>query len=73
MQRVLADLEKKVSQNSKRIESSIIAAGASFAEQLIAELSADTERDVEELKDKENSLKRLNEHLLIVRQVLEEI
>ena len=73
LQRVLADLEKKVLQNSKQIESSIIAAGASFVEQLIAELSADTERDVEELKDKEHLLKRLMGHLQIVRQVLEEI
>lgn len=73
LQRVLADLEKKVLQNSKQIESSIVAAGASFAEQLIAELSTDTERDVEELKDKENSLKRLKRHLHIVCQVIEAI
>ena len=73
LQRVLVDLEKKVAQKSKEIETSIVVAGASFAKQLIAELSGDTDRDVEELKDKENALKRLKGHLQLVRQIVQEI
>lgn len=73
LQRVLADLEKQVSQKSKQIEASLIAAGASFAEQLIAELSADTERDVEELKDKEANLARCKGHLSILKSVLSDL
>ena len=73
LQRVLSDLEKKVAQKSKEIETSIVVAGASFAEQLIAELSADTERDVEELKDKENSLKRMKGHLQLLQAIQQHV
>ena len=70
LQRVLSDLEKKVAQKRAEIEKSITGAGASFAEQLIAELSADTKRDVEELRDRENALKRFKGHLQLVDQVM---
>lgn len=71
--RVLSDLEKRVAKHRSEVEQSITKAGASFVSELIADLSADNERDVNELRDKENVLKRMKSHLQLAQQVVSEL
>lgn len=71
--RVLFDLEKKVVKKRSEVEQSITKAGTTFVSDLIADLSADNERDIKDLRDKENVLKRMKGHLQLVQQVLAEL
>ena len=71
--RVLFDLEKKVVKKHSEVEQSITKAGTTFVSDLIADLSADNERDIKDLRDKENVLKRMKGHLQLVQQVLAEL
>lgn len=70
---VLLDLEKKVNKKRSEIEQSITKAGTTFVSDLIADLSADNERDIKNLQDKESVLKRMKEHLELIQEVLSEL
>ena len=66
LQKVLIDLEQKLQEKRSEIECSLRTAGNEFANQLIAELKVDTERNIAELHDKENIVKRFRSYLTAV-------
>ena len=69
--RVMSDFVKQVSQNQRVIEEGLVRASDEFLEQLIKELSAGTEQDINDLKDKEETLKRLRSYLPLIDKAFE--
>lgn len=67
---VMSDFLKQVSQNQHVIEQGLVTARDEFTKQLIAELSTGTERDIDDLKDKEETLKRLGSYLPLIDKAL---